>query len=142
MGTGHTAMRLMGQYPMPTKEFREYLRVVRKLLDGNAVDYTYRGQTREIKFIHRDRHFIDLDNRIPVYVAANGPKACQAAGAFADGWVTIGRDSNEINGAVGADPRRGASGGPKARSRFSHRPVHLGIGTAARRETDQRAGNQ
>lgn len=95
-GTGHTAMRVMGQEPMPTKEFREYLRVVRKLLDGDAVDYTYRGQTREIKFIHRDRHFINLDNRIPVYVAANGPKACQAAGAYGDGWVTIGKDRDEI----------------------------------------------
>jgi len=98
VGTGHTAMRVMGQDPIPTKEFREYLRVVRKLLDGEAVDYTYRGQTREIKFIHRDRHFINLDPRIPMYVAANGPKACQAAGAYADGWVTIGRDAEEING--------------------------------------------
>ncbi|MGD0073976.1 MAG: LLM class flavin-dependent oxidoreductase [Candidatus Binataceae bacterium] len=97
VGTGHTAMRVMGQEPMPTKEFREYLRVVRTLLDGDAVDYTYRGRTREIKFIHRDRYFVNLDNRIPIYVAANGPKACQAAGAYADGWVTIGRDAKEIN---------------------------------------------
>ena len=29
IGTGHTAMRVMGQNPMPVKEFREYLRVVR-----------------------------------------------------------------------------------------------------------------
>jgi len=29
IGTGHTAMRVMGQHPMPLKEFREYLRVVR-----------------------------------------------------------------------------------------------------------------
>jgi alkanesulfonate monooxygenase SsuD/methylene tetrahydromethanopterin reductase-like flavin-dependent oxidoreductase (luciferase family) len=90
IGTGHTAMRVMGQHPMPVGEFREYLRVVRTLLDGEAVDYTYRGQTKEIKFIHRDRYFINLDNRIPIYVAANGPKACQATGAYGDGWITVG----------------------------------------------------
>ena len=90
LGTGHTAMRVMGQDPMKTSEFREYLRVVRTLLDGKAVDYTYRGQTREIKFIHRDRHFINLDNHIPIYAAANGPKALEATGALADGWITVG----------------------------------------------------
>src|ERR1700751_4859933 len=96
IGTGHTAMRVMGQDPMPVKQFREYLRVVRSLLDGKAVDYTYGGNTREIQFLHRDRYYINLDNRIPIYVAANGPKALEATGAYGDGWVTIGRDRNEV----------------------------------------------
>ena len=42
IGTGHTAMRVMGQDPMPVKEFREYLRIVRALLNGEPVDYTFR----------------------------------------------------------------------------------------------------
>ncbi len=101
LGTGHTAMRVMGQDPMPVTEFREYLRVVRELLDGNAVDYTYRGVTREVEFLHRDRYFVNLDNHIPIYIAANGPKACQAAGAYGDGWTTIGRDAEQIGNAFG-----------------------------------------
>ena len=32
IGTGHTAMRVMGQDPLPIAEFREYLRVVRSML--------------------------------------------------------------------------------------------------------------
>ncbi len=99
LGTGHTAMRVMGQDPMPVSEFREYLRVVRALLNGEAVDYTYRGNTREIEFLHRDRNFVNLDNRIPIYVAGNGPKACQAAGAYGDGWTTIGRDPVQLGNA-------------------------------------------
>jgi alkanesulfonate monooxygenase SsuD/methylene tetrahydromethanopterin reductase-like flavin-dependent oxidoreductase (luciferase family) len=90
LGTGHTAMRVMGQNPMKASEFREYLRVVRALLDGKAVDYTYRGRTREIQFLHRDRHFLNLDNHIPIYTAANGPKALEATGELADGWITVG----------------------------------------------------
>jgi len=90
IGTGHTAMRVMGQNPMALGEFREYLRVVRELLAGKAVEYSYRGCTREIQFLHRDRHFINLDRPIPIYVAANGPRVCRLAGEFADGWVTAG----------------------------------------------------
>jgi alkanesulfonate monooxygenase SsuD/methylene tetrahydromethanopterin reductase-like flavin-dependent oxidoreductase (luciferase family) len=90
LGTGHTAMRVMGQNPMRVKAFREYLRVVRALLDGEAVDYTYEGKTREIRFLHRERRFVDLDQRIPIYVAANGPRALAAAGEFGDGFVTVG----------------------------------------------------
>lgn len=90
LGTGHTAMRVMGQDPMRTSEFREYLRVVRALLAGEAVDYEYRGKTREIKFLHLDRRFINLEPRIPIYAAANGPKALEATGAYADGWITVG----------------------------------------------------
>jgi alkanesulfonate monooxygenase SsuD/methylene tetrahydromethanopterin reductase-like flavin-dependent oxidoreductase (luciferase family) len=96
IGTGHTAMRVMGQDPMPPREFREYLRVVRALLDGKEADYTYAGKTRQIKFLHRDRHFVNLDNRIPIYVAANGPKALRATGAYGDGWMTVTSDPEEF----------------------------------------------
>jgi alkanesulfonate monooxygenase SsuD/methylene tetrahydromethanopterin reductase-like flavin-dependent oxidoreductase (luciferase family) len=66
------------------------LRVVRGLLDGEAVDYTYDGRTREIKFLHREHRFINLDQRIPIYVAANGPLALAATGEFGDGLMTVG----------------------------------------------------
>lgn len=108
LGTGHTAMRVMGQDPMKVSEFREYLRVTRALLNGEAVDYTYNGNTREIEFLHRDRKFVNLDNPIPIYVAGNGPKACQAAGAYGDGWTTIGKDPGPINQCF-AQIRKGAA---------------------------------
>src|SRR5215468_10989262 len=67
IGTGHTAMRVMGQHPIRIKDFREYLRVVRALLNGEAVEYAYGGRTREIQFLHRDLHFINLEHPIPIY---------------------------------------------------------------------------
>jgi len=54
------------------------------------VAYTYRGHTREIQFLHRERRFINLDSPIPIYVAANGPRVCKLVGEFGDGWVTAG----------------------------------------------------
>jgi len=84
---------------MGVKDFREYLRVVRALLAGEDVDYTYDGKTREIAFLHRDRNFINLDQQIPIYVAANGPLVLQATGAYGDGWMTISVNPDEITAA-------------------------------------------
>jgi alkanesulfonate monooxygenase SsuD/methylene tetrahydromethanopterin reductase-like flavin-dependent oxidoreductase (luciferase family) len=92
IGTGHTAMRVMGMNPMKVRDFREYLRVVRRLLAGEEVEYTLDGVTRAIRFLHRDLHFIDLEHPIPIYVAANGPLALQAVGAYGDGLVSIGNE--------------------------------------------------
>src|SRR5216684_7951943 len=46
IGTGHTAMRVMGMDPMRIRDFREYLRVVRGLLHGEEVEFTLNDVTR------------------------------------------------------------------------------------------------
>jgi alkanesulfonate monooxygenase SsuD/methylene tetrahydromethanopterin reductase-like flavin-dependent oxidoreductase (luciferase family) len=97
LGTGHTSMRLVGRPPASLSHLREYVRVVRALLDGEEVDYPYQGQSRLIKFMHRDRAYLDLDHRIPIYLAANAAQATQLAGEIADGWIT-----HTIDPAVGA----------------------------------------
>jgi alkanesulfonate monooxygenase SsuD/methylene tetrahydromethanopterin reductase-like flavin-dependent oxidoreductase (luciferase family) len=88
LGTGHTAMRMLGQRPMPLKPFREYIRVVRALLNGEEVEYTLNGATHRIRFQMREHHFIDLDHPIKLYVAAFGPKAQALAGELGDGLVS------------------------------------------------------
>ena len=119
IGTGHTAMRVLGQDPMRLKDFREYLRVVRALLHGEAVEYTYAGRTREIEFLHRDRHFINLDQPIPIYVAANGPKACEAVGAFGDGWISAsGGDTGTIKSQLGMIEQGARKAGRKSPDPF------------------------
>lgn len=87
IGTGHTAMRVMGQDPMKAGAFREYLRVLRALLHGQEIDYELSGERHDIRFLHADRGFIDVDHPVPIYVAADGPLALKAAGAYGDGRV-------------------------------------------------------
>ncbi len=89
IGTGHTAMRVMGFDPMKIRDFREYLRVVRTLLKGEEVDFTLNGVTHTTRFLHLDRGFINIADPIPIYVAANGPLALRTAGEFGDGLVTV-----------------------------------------------------
>src|SRR5687767_9969311 len=87
IGTGHTAMRVMGKDPMKAAAFREYLRVLRALLRGEEVDYALDGEHHDIRFLHPDNGFIDVAHPVPIYVAADGPLALRAAGAYGDGRV-------------------------------------------------------
>lgn len=87
IGTGHTAMRVMGQDPMKAGPFREYLRVLRALLHGQEVDYSLNGEQHAIRFLHADKGFIDVEHPVPIYVAADGPLALRSAGAYGDGRV-------------------------------------------------------
>ena len=92
IGTGHTAMRVMGKDPVKARDFREYLRVLRALLHGQEVDYALadgaQGDGRtDIRFLHPDQGFIDVEHPVPIYVAADGPLALKTAGAYGDGRV-------------------------------------------------------
>ena len=88
IGTGHTAMRVMGMEPMRIRDFQEYLRVLRVLLRGDQVEYTLGDRTRTIQFLHQDLRFINLEHPIPIYVAANGPRALRTVGEYGDGLVS------------------------------------------------------
>ena len=82
IGTGHTAMRVMNMNPMKAPEFRDYLKVVRALLDDDETEYTLNGETTVIEILHKEHGFVDTEHRIPMYVAANGRLALKYAGAF------------------------------------------------------------
>ena len=89
IGTGHTAMRVMGQDPIPIKEFRDYLRVVRAMLNGEEVDFTYRDKTTSIVWQDHGTGFRNIEDPVPIYVAANGPRALRSAGMYGDGLVSV-----------------------------------------------------
>ena len=88
LGTGHTAVRMLGQRPMKLAPFRDYVRVVRGLLRGEEVDHTVDGATHRIRFQMREHRFIDVDHPIPVYIAAFGPRAQALAGEIGDGLIS------------------------------------------------------
>jgi 5,10-methylenetetrahydromethanopterin reductase len=85
IGTGNTAMRTMGQRPMRIAEFADYLRVLRGLLDGEVVDYSFNGVKRPIKLLMHETEYMNLRPRIPLYVSGFGPRAMALAGEYGDG---------------------------------------------------------
>jgi alkanesulfonate monooxygenase SsuD/methylene tetrahydromethanopterin reductase-like flavin-dependent oxidoreductase (luciferase family) len=96
IGTGHTAMRIMGQKPVSPSAFSEYLRVVRGLLHGEEVVYGPAGAEQPIRFLDRELECVNTDNPVPIYVAANGPKALTAAGSYGDGRIGAGHEPTSV----------------------------------------------
>ena len=87
IGTGNTATRLMGHKPMKLREFSDYLRVLRALLRGEEVEFTWQGQTHPVQFLMQDHKFINVEEPIPLYVSGFGPKAQALAGEYGEGLV-------------------------------------------------------
>ena len=97
IGVGGSGARVVGQKPMRLAQFDEYLRVLRGLLNGEEVDYTAEGATSSIRFMNAGAGFRNVEQRIPIYVAANGPKALQLAGRYGDGLVSMaGEDADTV----------------------------------------------
>ncbi len=87
IGTGNTAMRVMGHRPMPIAEFEQYLGEVRLLLDGKEADVTWRGRTMPVRHLMADTGFVAFAPRIPLYVSGFGPRATALAAQLGDGLV-------------------------------------------------------
>ena len=107
-GTGHTGRRVMGLPPVRFAEFREQVRLLHDLLKGGEGIYNTEGLSRKIRFLHRDLRFINLDDPIPLLVAANGPRALGLAGEFGDGIITSGALTPERVAAVFRHANAGA----------------------------------
>ena len=87
IGTGNTAMRIMGHKPMTIAEFDRYLGELRPLLRGEESLVTWRGHTSPVRHIMADAGFVNFDDPIPMYVSGFGPKSLALAGKHGDGLV-------------------------------------------------------
>lgn len=87
IGTGFTGRNMMGLPPVRLDDLREHVRICRALLNGDEVLYREGKRERWIRFMHPDRGYINLNENIPVVIAAQGPKALEVAGETGDGWM-------------------------------------------------------
>lgn len=87
LGTGNTAMRIMGHKPIGVVEFEDHLATTRALLDGDEAAVTWRGRTAPARHLMADAGFVAFRPRIPMYASAFGPKSTAAAARHADGLI-------------------------------------------------------
>jgi len=91
-GVGDTAVRLAGLRPARVKELEESTRLMRALLDGQAVEV---GAVRPARLPHH--------RPVPIWIAAGGPRTLRMAGAVADGvFMRVGTHPANIATAVQA----------------------------------------
>jgi len=69
----------------PLKRVKESVEILRALWTGDEV--SYKGHFNKLK--GAQIRITPINNEIPIYIAASGPKALKNAGKLGDGWITI-----------------------------------------------------
>jgi alkanesulfonate monooxygenase SsuD/methylene tetrahydromethanopterin reductase-like flavin-dependent oxidoreductase (luciferase family) len=100
VGTGFTGRNVMGMPPIPLKTVREHIEVIRPLLEGKEALYREGNRERWIRMLHPGMNYVNLEDRIPIHMASNAPKALKMVGEVADGWITISLDEEIIKDGV------------------------------------------
>jgi alkanesulfonate monooxygenase SsuD/methylene tetrahydromethanopterin reductase-like flavin-dependent oxidoreductase (luciferase family) len=77
IGLGDSAVKFLGQKPARFADFTEKIRIIRKLLDGQEIEYN--GKSLKLP--------VPPKKRMPVLMAAEGPKTFDFAGAECDGAI-------------------------------------------------------
>jgi 5,10-methylenetetrahydromethanopterin reductase len=91
-GVGDTAVRLAGLRPARVKALEDSTRLMRALLDGEAVEV---GAARPARLPHH--------RPVPIWVAAGGPRTLRMAGGVADGvFIRVGTHAANIATAIDA----------------------------------------
>lgn len=93
VGTGFTGRMTLGQKPLPWAEVEEYVRQLRALLRGEQVEVD--GSV--VQMIPPAGFLSDRPVRVPILVAANGPKGLAVAKELGDGVMTIGSGQPEFD---------------------------------------------
>jgi len=116
-GTGFTGRAGMGKKPLTLAYMRQHIEQVKALLRGDVVDID--GGLAQI--IASEGMLPDRPIRIPIYLAAQGPKGRKLAAEIADGLISLGSTATgfetclvSINGTVLDDNEEVTS--PRARA--------------------------
>jgi len=89
-GVGDTAVRLAGLRPARVKELEAGTRLMRALLDGEAVEV---GAARPAQLPHH--------RPVPIWIAAGGPRTLRMAGGVADGvFVRVGTHAANLKTSI------------------------------------------
>ena len=109
IGTGFTGRNTMGMPALPVARMVEYIEQVRGLLAGEDVLYKEGKYERWIRLLTTDRKIgcINIDDEIPIHIAANAPKAIASVGTAGDGWITVAQGPDGIR--LGTDAIRSSA---------------------------------
>ncbi len=77
IGRGDSAVRVTNGKPVSVGEMRDSIHVIRELANGRSCDY--KGSTLQFPW--------GTESRLPMWVAAYGPKMLELAGQIGDGYI-------------------------------------------------------
>ena len=87
ISTGFTGRRTMGFGAVKLADMEEYIRVIQALWRGEPVDFTIEGKTRPIRLLNPELDLININDPIPLFIAASGPRARALTAKLGAGWI-------------------------------------------------------
>ena len=87
ISTGSTARSTMGLSRVKQADMEEYIRVVRGLLAGETLEWSFEDKRRKIRFLDPDIGAINIREPIPLHISAFGPKGRKLIAALDAGWI-------------------------------------------------------
>jgi alkanesulfonate monooxygenase SsuD/methylene tetrahydromethanopterin reductase-like flavin-dependent oxidoreductase (luciferase family) len=87
IGSGNTAMRILGRKPMSIARFEEHLTELRPLLRGDESVLRHGEALLPTRHVMPDAGFVAFEPPMPMYVSAFGPKSMALAARHGDGVV-------------------------------------------------------
>ena len=127
MGRGDSALRYIGETPMTLATMVEAMAAIKALVAGEEIDYN--GKPLSIPWVGEGWD-------LPMWVAGYGPKALQAIGTHADGFILQLADPQVLEWTMGAVRESAAAAGrdPEAVSICVVAPAYVGDDLGHQRE--------
>jgi 5,10-methylenetetrahydromethanopterin reductase len=119
-GTGFTGRRSMGLGAYKLSDMDSYIRAIQALCRGETIDLHIESRTRKVRFLNPDAKLINIEDPIPVYVSAFGPKARRLTAELDAHWINAYfGEENSVAAANDMDARYRAAGKDPADKRKS-----------------------
>jgi alkanesulfonate monooxygenase SsuD/methylene tetrahydromethanopterin reductase-like flavin-dependent oxidoreductase (luciferase family) len=108
IGVGYTATLAMGDRRSTLKELEDFVRGFKAMMAGEVAEAQVGDRELVAKFLNPGPPWINLEDKVRVFIAASRPKILQLSGAIADGVILGGITQPEIIAACREELRKGA----------------------------------
>jgi 5,10-methylenetetrahydromethanopterin reductase len=108
IGVGYTATLAMGDRRATLQELEDFVRGFQQLMTGEVAETNVGDRELVAKFLNPRLPWVNLDDKVRVFIAASRPKILRLAGAIADGVILGGITQPEIIAACREHLRAGA----------------------------------
>jgi 5,10-methylenetetrahydromethanopterin reductase len=87
VSTGFTGRRTMGLGAVKLSDMAEYIRIVHALWRGETVEMELEGKRRPIRMLNPELGLVNVQDPIPLYIAASGPRARKLTAKLGAAWI-------------------------------------------------------
>jgi alkanesulfonate monooxygenase SsuD/methylene tetrahydromethanopterin reductase-like flavin-dependent oxidoreductase (luciferase family) len=84
IGAANNALRSMGVRVARVAEIEDAVRVFRGLMSGERVSNDWLGVERDIQFLDQGAGWYNVEDQIPVWISAGGPRTLELGARYAD----------------------------------------------------------